>query len=157
VNLQPVIHVPGRNLSNRKSPRDGRGDFAFACIRTLYDLIARRNHHGDGILAAVAQADRPDRQPLFFRNSFCRTMQNEIRFSAPFVQGLDLPPGDWTDASSQRFGGCFLGGKVDGQCFGPSAAFKNLQFRKDAFQEAPTMTIKRGLDARNFDDVNSSF
>ena len=105
----------------------------------------------------MTQADRPDRQPLFCCNSFRRAVQHQVRFPAPFVQGLDLPPGDWADAGPQRLGGGFLGGKADGQRFGPSPAFEHLQFRENPFQEAFAMPVKRCLDARNFDDVDTGF
>ncbi len=142
---------------NRKSPRPDHGDFALIWLNIVVELIARRNHHGHGILTAVAQADRPGCQSPFFRDPFCRAVQDDVRFSAPFVQGLDLPPGDRTDAGSQRFGCGFLGGKAHSQRICPSAAFKNFQFRKDPFQEALTVPVERPLDAGNFDDVDSGF
>ncbi len=84
-------------------------------------------------------------------------MQDKVWFPASFMQRLHFTPTHWADPSPQRFGCCFLGCESNCQGIRPSVALCDLVCSKNPLLEPVAMPVKRYLDARDLDDVNSGF
>jgi hypothetical protein len=73
------------------------------------------------------------------------------------MECFHFAPGDWSDAGPQGLAGRFFGGEAHCQGFGTTAAFEYFQIGEDAFQEAFAVPVQGGLDARDFDQIDSGF
>lgn len=123
--------------------------------KALLPFTPHSNNESNGILVAVAQADRPGVQPQTFGHPFCFTMQVNVWCPHIIPYNFHFDGTCLAHPGSEGFAYRFLGREANGQRSDIITDLFQLARGIETLFEALPMAIHGALKSFDFDDVDA--